>query len=31
MLGRDAVGAGDELGCEENGVGAGGERGGACV
>lgn len=31
VLGRDAVGVGDELGCEENGVGTGGERGGACV
>lgn len=31
VLGRDAVGVGDELGCEEDGVGAGGEWGGACV
>lgn len=31
MFRRDAVGVGDQLGCEEQGVGASGEGGGACV
>lgn len=31
VLGRDAVGVGDQLRCEEQGVGAGGEGGRACV